>query len=79
MDENDPRCSLCGRRYDATFMTGLPCRVFSPDDVVTDGCPPQRKMMAELDAERRRGSAPPSGGCLVVMVGLLLFLITMIH
>ncbi|PDP84955.1 hypothetical protein CQJ94_24775 [Glycomyces fuscus] len=70
MKPNDPRCSLCGRQYDAEFMTGLPCRVFSPEDVVAPGCPAQQHMLADLEAKAPRGTAPAAGGCLMLVLAL---------
>ncbi|WDZ93653.1 hypothetical protein [Nocardiopsis sp. HUAS JQ3] len=75
MKPNDPRCSLCGRQYDAEFMTGLPCRVFSREDVVTPGCPAQRHMIADLEATAPRGTTPAAGGCLMLVLALPTLLI----
>ncbi|MEU0569001.1 hypothetical protein ABZ297_27000 [Nonomuraea sp. NPDC005983] len=73
---SDPICSMCQRPYDPEFMTGLPCRVFSREDVVTPGCPAQQRMMAELNKQVRRTS--PAGGCLMLILALPLLLIPLL-
>ncbi|XKK39386.1 hypothetical protein HFP72_34835 [Nocardiopsis sp. ARC36] len=70
MKPSDPTCSMCGRQYDGEFMTGLPCRVFSPEDVVTPGCPAQAHMIADLEVKAPRGNTPPAGGCLMLLLVL---------
>ncbi|WP_025273131.1 hypothetical protein [Haloglycomyces albus] len=63
-----PPCDLCGRPYDPTFMTGLPCRVFSRTDEVRPGCPPQQEDRDQLmkTVIEREGSR--SSGCAVLVL-----------
>ncbi|OEU96206.1 hypothetical protein AN216_21885 [Streptomyces oceani] len=71
--KRDPKCTMCGWGYDPEFMTGLPCRLYRQDDTPRPGCPPQQEDMRRVRAEvSGKNAAPTSGGCLLVLLTLLL-------